>query len=177
MNPDGTVRLLTRAFHSACEPDVSYNARRFLFAGKPTAGAPWDIYEMTLDGESVRQVTRDLGNCRQPSYQSSHYQISESNDTWPQVTFVRFDDRATGEGGATPVSQLWTCKPDGTLSRPITFNLANDAEPTMLGDGRILFASGRREAGRRSRRRVLRCWTLIPTARTALPLWFKPANA
>ena len=133
MAPCDCSRVHSTALASRTCP---YDAGRFVFAGKSTAEAPWDIYEMALDGESVRQITRDLGDCRQPSYQSSHYQISDSNDTWPQITFVRCDDRAAGEGGVTPVSQLWTCKPDGTLSRPITFNLANDAEPTILGDGR-----------------------------------------
>lgn len=147
VQPDGSARPLTRAFHSACEPDVSYDGRRFLFAGKRSAEDIWNIYEMAIQGGEVRQITRGLGHCRQPGYQSQHYQISDNDDTWPQITFVRFDGGAVGEGGLTPIPQLWTCKPDGSLARPITFNLAGDVDPTIMPDGRLLLAAGRRGAG------------------------------
>jgi len=73
--PDGTTRILSRGFASACDPDVSFDAKRLLFAGKRTASDPWDIYEMVLDELSVRQITAELGDCRSPSYQSTLYTI------------------------------------------------------------------------------------------------------
>jgi hypothetical protein len=150
VGPDGAARVLTRAFYSACEPDVSFDAKRFLFAGKPNREDRWNIYEMSFDGGQVRQITKDLGDCRSPGYQSRHYQISESNDTWFQITFVRSDSRQWAEQGGGTASSLWTCKLDGSLVRPITFNLANDFDPSLMWDGRLLFASWRpsdREAG------------------------------
>lgn len=147
IQPDGAVRLLTRAFHSACEPDVAYDGQRFLFAGKSSETDPWNIYEMTLASGAVRQITRGLGDCRSPGYQSSHYQLSERDDTWEQITFVRVDYAAVGDAGTAPVSNLWTCKPDGSLARPITFNLRSDLEPAIMWDGRLLHASGRRVEG------------------------------
>jgi hypothetical protein len=150
VSPDGAARVLTRAFYSACEPDVSFDAKRFLFAGKPNRDDRWNIYEMSFDGGQVRQITKDLGDCRSPGYQSRHYQISESNDTWFQITFVRSDPNQRAEQGTGTASSLWTCKLDGSLVRPITFNLANDFDPSLMWDGRLLFASWRpsdREAG------------------------------
>lgn len=150
VSPDGAARVLTRAFYSACEPDVSFDGKQFVFAGKPNRDDRWNIYEMSIEGGPVRQITRDLGDCRSPGYQSRHYQISESNDTWFQITFVRSDPSQRAEQGTGAASSLWTCKLDGSLARPITFNLANDFDPSLMWDGRLLFASWRpsdREGG------------------------------
>jgi hypothetical protein len=141
--PGGAVRILTRSFHSACEPDVSFDGKRFLFAGKPSADEAWNIFEMNIDGSHLRQITKDLGDCRSPGYQSRHYQISDSNDTWYQITFVRVGRELHNEAGTGPASSLWTCKPDGTLVRQISFNLSNDLDPTIMWDGRLVYASWR----------------------------------
>ncbi len=85
--PDGGERVLTGEFHSACDPAISFDAKRFLFAAKRSAADDWNIFEMGLDGSDVRQITRDLGNCRHPGYQSTLYTIV-SDEPWYQLTFV-----------------------------------------------------------------------------------------
>ncbi|MCY2986306.1 MAG: hypothetical protein NTY19_00295 [Planctomycetota bacterium] len=113
VNADGTTRNLTAGFHSACDADVSFDATRVLFAGKRSATDVWNIYEMAIDGSQVRQMTRDLGDCRSPSYQSTYYEITEESP-WPQITFVRIDSSTQNECGGGPVSSLYSCKLDGT---------------------------------------------------------------
>jgi len=143
----GVARVLTAAFHSACEPDVSFDGKRFLFAGKRTAAAPWQIYEMGVDGSAVRQVTQGVGvgvgDCRSPGYQSTQYVIT-ADEPWYQITFVRIDRGSRNEIGTGPVSSLYSCKPDGSEVRRLTYNLSSDFDPAILWDGRLVFASWRR---------------------------------
>ena len=47
-------------------------------AAKTTEQDNWNIYEIGVDGSGLRQITRGLGDCRRPSYQSRFYQISDA---------------------------------------------------------------------------------------------------
>lgn len=123
----GAARVLSQGFFAAADPDVSWDGKRILFAGKKTAGEPWQIFEMTLATGAVRQITRGGTDCRQPAYQSRIFSLDIS-DPWPQAAFVC--------GGA-----LHTAKLDGTLLQRITFTPWQDADPAMLPDGMMVFAS------------------------------------
>ncbi|MHC4518294.1 MAG: TolB-like translocation protein, partial [Planctomycetota bacterium] len=72
---DGTTRVLSEGLHSACDAALSFEGDRLLFAGKRAAEDAWNIFEMTVDGSEVRQITRGLGDCRSPGYQSSLYTL------------------------------------------------------------------------------------------------------
>lgn len=123
----GAARVLSQGFFAAADPDVSWDGKRLLFAGKKTAGEPWQIFEMTLATGAVRQITRGSTDCRQPAYQSRIFSLDIS-DPWPQAAFVC--------GGA-----LHTAKLDGTLLQRITFTPWQDSNPAMLPDGMMVFAS------------------------------------
>jgi hypothetical protein len=69
--PDFSTEVLSRSFHSACDPEISFDASHILFAGKRTATDNWTIFEMAIDGSSIRQVTNGLSNCRSPGYQAT----------------------------------------------------------------------------------------------------------
>jgi len=75
MDPGGDLRILTEGFTGACEPDVSFDGERILFAGKRAPEDPWNIWEMSAAGGEPRQITRDAGNCRNPVYQATLYTI------------------------------------------------------------------------------------------------------
>ena len=57
VSPGGRVTRLTAGFESAADPDVSFDGKRILFAGRRTAGDPWCVYEMRADGTDARQIT------------------------------------------------------------------------------------------------------------------------
>jgi len=145
--PDGAARVLTEGFHSACDPDVSVDGRRILFAGKRTAEATWNIFEIELavDRPAVRQITKGIGDCRSPGYQATLYTII-SSEPWYQLTFV--GTGATGgtvnEAGEARATSLYSCKLDGSEVRRLTFNLSADMDPHLMGDGRLLFAAWQR---------------------------------
>jgi hypothetical protein len=138
-----TTRVLTEGFHSACDPELSFDGRRMLFAAKKNDSDSWNIYEMELDQARVRQITRDLGDCRNPVYQGSHYTIA-ADEPWYQITFV--SDRAGELNEHAPVAStsLYSCRLDGTDVRRLTFNPSSDMGPTLLPDGRLLFSSWQR---------------------------------
>ncbi len=141
--PNATVRVRSKGFHSACDPDVSFDGKRILFAGKRTAGDPWNIFEMTIDGSEVRQITRGLGDCRSPGYQSRLYTIV-SSEPWRQLTFVGSEEGLIDEFTDRPATSLYSCKLDGSAVRRLTFNLSSDMDPFLMSDGRILFAAWQR---------------------------------
>ena len=151
--PDASIRVLSQGFHSVCDPDVSFDAKRILFAGKRTSSDTWNIYEVDRDGSDVRQITRDQGNCRSPSYQSTLYTIV-SPEPWYQLTFVSDQAGTANECGSAPAVHLYSCKLDGSAVRRLTFNLSSDMDPHLMSDGRLVYASWQRrtlERGHRGR--------------------------
>jgi hypothetical protein len=141
LSPQGSVRVLTEGFHSACEPDVHFDGERLLFAGKRSAEDAWNIFEIGVDGSGIRQITRGRGDCRSPGYQSDYYQISDRDLAWQQITFVGTRAGEIGEYGSRPATSLYSCKLDGTNVRRLTFNLSNDSDPHLMWDGRLIYAS------------------------------------
>jgi hypothetical protein len=140
------VRVLSEGFHSAADPDISFNGRRILFSGQRLAGDPWNVHELDLDTGALRQITHEPEDCRTPIYQSALYTI-DSPEPWYQVTFVRFG--GPDEAGGGPGAALYSCRPDGSELRRITFNPSRDLDPLLLPDGRILFAARQRADLRR----------------------------
>jgi cytochrome c553 len=147
VDPKGRLRVLSGGFQSAADPDVSFDGKRIVFAGKKQASEPWCIYEVTADGSGLRQVTCGKGDCRQPVYQSTvHTLTPTATDAWVQVAFVGTDPGEPNESGVGPNTSLWSVKLDGTALRRLTFNLSNDMDPTILPDGRMVYAGWMRHS-------------------------------
>ncbi len=174
----GVPRVLTAAFASAADPEVSFDGRSILFAGKKAAGDPWCVWEMKADGTGPRQVTCGEAGARQPVYQSTIYTITpKSVEPWVQVAFVGENKGERNEAGVAANTSLWSCKTDGTALRRLTYNLSNDVDPvdparrphgvrglaSLVGEGRAERprAAPRRERGRHRlpgvRRRTRAC--------------------
>ncbi len=141
--PDRTTKVLSRGFHSACDPEVSFDASHILFAGKRKPEDDWNIFEMAVDGTNLRQITNNIGSCRSPGYQATLYTII-SDKPWYQLTFVGSERGALNEYGSAPATNLYSCKLDGSAVRRLTFNLSSDMDPFIMQDGRLLFASWQR---------------------------------
>jgi hypothetical protein len=113
---------LTANFFAAADPRISFDGARVLFAGKKTAGAGWQIWEINLDGSGPRQVTRCSGDCLKPAYLPRG-----------EVVFTAISVAASGA-----TSQLWVCKLDGSDAHPITFGPGDFEVETVLMNGMIL---------------------------------------
>ena len=141
--------ILTKGFHSAADPDVSFDGKRILFAGKRHATDNWNIFEMEADGSGVRQITRDMGNCRSPIYQSTLNTLV-ADKPWYQISFVSTAAGEVNEYGLVPSTNLYSSKLDGTFVSRLTFNPSASFDPFLNWDGRLVFAMwqrGRLERG------------------------------
>jgi hypothetical protein len=120
----GTLQVLSDDFFAARAPQVSFDGKRVVFAGRQREGDSWQIWEMQSDGSQARQITSGAGACTDPAYLPGG-----------RIVFSgRTDDP---EGGQA----LHTANSDGSDIRRITFHPSADFAPTVLADGRILFAS------------------------------------
>jgi len=139
--PDGNTRVLTGSFHSAADPEVSFDGRSILFAAKRDESDPWCIFEMKADGSDARRISCGAAGARQPVYQSTVYTITPTSvEPWVEVGFVGLNPGERNEAGVAPNTSLWSCKLDGTALRRLTYNLSNDMDPVVLPDGRIAYA-------------------------------------
>ncbi len=143
LDPTGELTVLTEGFHSACEPDVSFDGKRILFAGKRNPGERWTIFEMGVDGSDPRRVTRNAGNCRHPVYQATLYTIV-STEPWFQVMFESDVAGELNEVGSGPATSLYSCRLDGSERRRLTMNLSDDFDPYLMNDGLVLCSSWQR---------------------------------
>jgi hypothetical protein len=148
VSPGGKTRVLTAGFHSAADPEVSFDGKSLLFAAKKAAGDPWCIFEMKADGTAARMVTCGKAGARQPVYQPTVYTITPTNvEPWVQIAFVAENPGERNERGDAPNTSLWSCRTDGTALRRLTFNLSNDRDPVILPDGRMVYAAWLRSPG------------------------------
>jgi len=143
IDPDGTLTVLTRGLHGACDPAVSFDAKRILFAGKQHAGDRWAIYEVRADGSGLRKVIETGGDCRQPIYLSSLYTIVSAKP-WHTLLFVKTEPGRMDESGQGPVTNLYGCRLDGSGLQQLTFNLSGDSDPFQMDDGRVIYAARQR---------------------------------
>jgi hypothetical protein len=116
-------RLLTGDFSSACSPSASYDGRKIVFAGKLKNEDPWQVWEMKISNRKYRRVTESGSNCIDPVYLPGGriaYSRQEKNDT------------------SGLAYHIYTCAPDGSDQRQITFHPHHDYNLAILADGRIL---------------------------------------
>ena len=155
VSASGKTRVLTASFQSAADPEVSFDGKSILFAGKKSAGDPWCVFEMQAEGGAARQITCGKAGARQPVYQSTVYTITPTNvEPWVQVAFVGVNPGERNEAGVAPNTSLWSCQTDGTALRRLTYNLSNDRDPVILPDGRMVYAGWLRSPGREPADRV-----------------------
>lgn len=143
VRPNGSSVVLSDHLHSACEPEVSFDGMRILFAGKRDVYSRWQIFEINVQDWHIRQVTSAQLNCRSPSYQGKLYTIV-SSEPWYQLVFVGYSDGILNEYGSGLAGNLYSCSLKGGDVRRLTYNLSSDYDPVIQPDGRVLFAGWQR---------------------------------
>jgi Hydrazine synthase alpha subunit middle domain len=118
---DGRAETLAQDFSASADADVSFDAKRVLFAGKKAANEPWAIWEMTLADRSIRKVTGGDADAVRPLY------LPGDRVAYAQRTPHGF--------------QLATAQLDGSDVLQLTHVNANAIPSDVLADGRILFQS------------------------------------
>lgn len=64
----GEQRELVNDFAASADANVSFDGNRVLFAGKQHARDHWQVWELSLAGKQVRQVTACADDCVRPMY-------------------------------------------------------------------------------------------------------------
>lgn len=150
LQPDGTISVLTPEFASACDPSVSFDGKRILFAGKRTSEEQWNIYEMNADGSEKSQITSNLSDCMEPLYLAmASVTPPNFDDRVRWITFTStvknaLDDQGKELAPSLYVMSLLPVKGRGTVLWRTTYNLGGDISPTVMQDGRVLFSSRQR---------------------------------
>jgi len=126
---------LTTEFLSARDPEVSFDGKNILFAGKRQKGEPWAIWRMDTDGGNKVRVTVTRGmeeDAVAPLYVGSLFHLDDKSPT-RKILYQ-------GKEG-----KLFTCDLDGENPRRITFNVYPEFEPDVLPNGRVIFSSVKEE--------------------------------
>ncbi len=131
---DGKAAPLVSGFADTADADVSFDAKRVLFAGKRAAGDPWQIWELTLSEGSVRKVIDTQTDAERPLY------LPGGRMVWAQRTPAGFRVESARDGHPPKVPFMNPTGGPGVLT--ITYMRANAFPAAILADGRILFESG-----------------------------------
>jgi hypothetical protein len=126
---------LSEGLAAAGAPAVRHDGARVLFVARERADGTESVLECAPDGSGRRVLVAAAEDC--------------TGAAWLPDGRIVWSARVQGSGAASPHA-LHVGKGDGTPGERITFG-NDDTEPTVLSDGRILFASARAaETGARS---------------------------
>ena len=136
---------------SMLHPDLSFDARKILFSycdhSEPKADLRrFFIYEVNLDGSGLRQIT---GTANDPleGFEGRETVMIEDWDPCylPDggIAFVSTRNqggvRCHHGGRYCPTYTLYRCEYDGSNIRPMVYGEANEWDPSVLYDGRIIW--------------------------------------
>jgi hypothetical protein len=129
----GKAEPLLTGFAATADASVSFDGQTVLFAGKRSAGDPWQIWELVLKDRSVRQVMVTATDAERPLY------LPGGRLVWAQRTAAGFQMQSGEDGRPTPNFLNPTAGP-GML--PLTYTRTGTFPADVLRDGRILFEAG-----------------------------------
>jgi hypothetical protein len=129
----GKAEPLVTGFRASADANVSFNGETVLFAGKRSAGDPWQIWELALKDHSVRQVMVTATDAERPLY------LPGGRMVWAQRTPAGFQLQSGEDGHPTPEFLNPTAGP-GML--PLAYTRSSTFPADVLRDGRILFEAG-----------------------------------
>jgi len=127
-NPErpGSAKILTGNFYSACFPKISYDGRSILFSAQLKQGEPWQIWEMDLKNLNSRKITPSDDNCTDPAYLPGG-----------RIVFSKLTVNDTVKTARC----LYSCNPDGSDLKQITFGPQSYFATIVMKDGRLLTVS------------------------------------
>jgi YVTN family beta-propeller protein len=120
--PESKPEPLVTGFAATADANVSFDAKTVLFAGKRTADAPWQVWELTLADHSLRQIVADANDAIRPLYLPANHLVYAHRTT---------------KGYRLEAAQL-----DGSAVQVLSYLPASAIPEFVLKDGRILFEAG-----------------------------------
>jgi hypothetical protein len=120
---DGNIKVLTEGYFSAHSPEISWDGKNMLFTAKQNQTDTWQIYEMNLNNFRISKVTSSPEGCISPVHLPNGrigYNVLSAKDS---LFFGR---------------PVFSCNPDGSDPKQITFIPYTFIPTTVLNDGRVL---------------------------------------
>jgi len=131
---DGKAQPLVTGFAASADANVSFDAKRVLFAGKQAATDPWQIWELTLADGSLRKLIAGASDAIRPLY------LPAGRVVYAQRTALGFQLEAAGKDGLAVSAPVDSAA--GSAVLPLTYMPASAIPADVLEDGRILFEAG-----------------------------------
>ncbi len=155
------------------DPDLSFDARRMLFAFKGRSDGDTSLYEIGLDGTGLRRLTEPSKDCPCPERPggligTGYHDYTPCHLPDGRVAFVSTRTSGLVMCFNNHIATLHTMNADGSDVKPISANNVTEFDPTLLPDGRILY--GRWEYVDKTALYIQSLWTVNPdgTQETAL---------
>ena len=130
-------------------PDLSYDGQRVVFAFCVAGGGKlraFYLYEAAIDGSWVTQLTGTEDDPREGALGRKTVVIEDYDPCYlPDggIAFISTRSQQFGRchgGRYVPSYCLYRCEGDGSSIRRISFNEANEWNPAVLADGRIVYS-------------------------------------
>ncbi len=130
----GKTELLVQGFAASADANLSFDAKRVLFAGKQAAGDPWQIWELTLADRSVRKLIATAADAVRPLY------LPAGRLVYAQRMPYGFQLEAAGGDSQTALAPIDSSA--GTALLQLSYLPSSAIPADVLADGRILFEAG-----------------------------------
>jgi Hydrazine synthase alpha subunit middle domain len=130
----GKATPLIKEFAATADANVSFDAKRVIFAGKQTGSDPWQIWELTIENHLLRKLIAGSGDVIRPFY------LPAGRLVYTRLTARGFQIEAAGKDGLpfdVPVDSE-----AGSKVLSLTHIPASAVPVDVLQDGRILFEAG-----------------------------------
>ncbi len=122
------ITLLEDARGGIRDPQVHYDGNKILFAYRKGGTENYLLYEISVDGSGLRQITTGQFDDFEPSY------LPDGN-----IVFVSSRCKRWVNCWLTQVAVLNLCGPNGENLHAISSNNEQDNTPWPLSDGRIIY--------------------------------------
>jgi hypothetical protein len=129
---EGKTQPFVTSFAASADANVSFDGKSVLFAGKKNASDPWQVWELALADQSLRQLTSGTTDAIRPLY------LPGARFVYAQRTPFGFQ---LNSASIDPPSIPGESARDREIL-PLTYTNANAIPTDVLADGRILFESG-----------------------------------
>jgi len=130
---EGKAEPLVTGFVATADANVSFDAKRVLFAGKQAASDPWQIWELTLADHSVRKLIAGTSDAIRPFY------LPAGRFVYAQQTQQGFQLTVAGKDAGWANAPISSDAASALL--PISYIPASAVPVDVLADGRILFGA------------------------------------
>jgi len=127
ISPNGELRQLTNEAEGAvADPEVSFDGLRILFTMRRGWNDHWHLYDVNVDGSSLRQLTNGDYDDFDPTYLPNG-----------RILFTSNAPNLVDEYNKQMAETMHVMDADGGNVERISFNLSDDFDPIVTRDGRL----------------------------------------